>query len=52
MRDRDVRKAVRSELDARHEGDLNTRIVEEMGGGPAPFASTLLSSTVNCGDMN
>ena len=31
MRDRDVRAAVRQDLDARHGGDTETRIVEEMG---------------------
>lgn len=31
MRDRDVRLAVRSHLEALHEGDFSTRIVEEMG---------------------
>jgi hypothetical protein len=31
MRDRDVRAAVRQHLDVLHDGDTNTRIVEEMG---------------------
>lgn len=31
MRDRDVRQAVRIKLEADHAGDLNTKIVEEMG---------------------
>ena len=31
MRDADIRKAVRTMLDAQHVGDDDTRIVEEMG---------------------
>ena len=31
MRDKDVRNAVRQQLSQQHAGDLNTRIVEEMG---------------------